>query len=96
MAFVGLLLYSVPLMIGGTLKGLMWMDGKPFMETVTLMAPYWLWRAIGGTMMWISHLLFAYNFYQMIRNSDKAEIKNLALEKIGMINRKENQSMLVD
>ena len=95
MAFVGLLLYSVPLMIGGTLKGLMWMDGKPFMETVTLMAPYWLWRAIGGTMMWISHLLFAYNFYHMITHSDKGEIKKLAFEKIRSMNTKENQSMLV-
>lgn len=41
------------------------MDKKPFIESVVLMAPYWLWRAIGGTMMWISHFVFAYNFYKM-------------------------------
>ena len=95
-AFIGLLLYSIPLMIGGTMKGLLWMDGKPFMDSVTLMAPYWLWRAIGGTMMWISHLLFAYNFYHMIRHSAKSEIKKLAFEKIKMINKREAQTTLVN
>jgi cytochrome c oxidase cbb3-type subunit 1 len=95
-AFIGLLLYSVPLMIGGTLKGLMWMDGKPFMDSVNMMAPYWLWRAIGGTMMWLSHLIFAYNFYEMVRDSDKSDIKNLAFEKIRMITKKEKQSMVAN
>lgn len=95
LAFIGLLLYSVPLMIGGTLKGLMWMDGKQFIDSVSMMAPYWLWRAIGGTMMWLSHLLFAYNFYQMVRQSHKSEIRNLAFERIRTIN-KEKQEMLVN
>lgn len=75
LAFVGLMLYSIPLMIGGTLKGSMWIEGKPFIESVTMMAPYWLWRAIGGTMMWISHLFFAYNFYQMIAGHPVAQEK---------------------
>jgi cytochrome c oxidase cbb3-type subunit 1 len=66
LAFLGLMFYTIPLMIGGTLRGLMWMEGKPFIESVVLMAPYWLWRAIGGSLMWLSHLLFAYNFYRMV------------------------------
>jgi cytochrome c oxidase cbb3-type subunit 1 len=82
LAFVGLLLYSVPLMIGGTMKGILWMDGKPFMDSVTMMAPYWLWRAIGGTMMWISHLLFAWNYYQMIKTPKTFEVKEMALSKV--------------
>ena len=69
---VGLMFYTVPLMIGSTEKGLLWMDNKPFIQSVVLMAPYWLWRAIGGTMMWISHFVFAYNFYKMVNK--KAEI----------------------
>lgn len=72
LALIGLLFYTVPLMIGSTLKGLMWMDGKPFIDSVVLMAPYWLWRAIGGTLMWLSHILFAYNFYVMV--SRKKEV----------------------
>lgn len=70
LALIGLLFYTVPLMYGSTLRGLMWMDGKPFIESVVLMAPYWLWRAIGGSLMWFSHILFAYNFYKMVKRSD--------------------------
>lgn len=67
LAFLGLMFYSVPLMIGGTMRGLMWIEGKPFIESVVAMAPYWLWRVIGGTLMWISHFIFAYNMYRMIK-----------------------------
>ncbi len=70
-ALLGLLIYTIPLMYGSTLRGLMWIENKPFLESVTLMAPYWLWRAIGGTLMWISHLLFAYNFYCMVRKKEE-------------------------
>lgn len=73
LALIGLLFYTFPLMYGSTLRGLMWMEGtKSFIESVELMAPYWLWRAIGGSLMWLSHILFAYNFYVMVKK--KAEI----------------------
>ncbi len=65
LALIGLLVYSFALMIGGTLQGLSWIEGSPFMESVTLMAPYWVWRAIGGTMMFLSHLIFFYNVWKM-------------------------------
>ena len=74
LAFIGLLFYTFPLMYGSTLKGLMWMEGKPFIDSVELMAPYWLWRAIGGTLMWLSHILFAYNFYVMIKRKQEIVI----------------------
>jgi cytochrome c oxidase cbb3-type subunit 1 len=68
LALIGLLFYTFPLMYGSTLRGLMWMEGaKSFIESVELMAPYWLWRAIGGSLMWLSHILFAYNFYVMVK-----------------------------
>jgi cytochrome c oxidase cbb3-type subunit 1 len=66
LALVGLLFYTVPLMYGSTLKGVMWTQGKPFMDGVVFMAPYWLWRAIGGSLMWFSHVFFVYNFYRMV------------------------------
>jgi len=57
LALIGLLFYTFPLMYGSTLRGLMWMEGtKSFIESVELMAPYWLWRAIGGSLMWLSHI----------------------------------------
>ena len=80
LALIGLLFYTFPLMYGSTLRGLMWMDGKPFIESVELMAPYWLWRAIGGSLMWLSHILFAYNFYIMIKNKEGNEIPTLPID----------------
>lgn len=70
MAFIGLFAYMISLMIGGTLKGLSWIDGKPFIDSVVLMQPYWVWRAIGGSLMFLSHLVFAYNFYVMVKKKD--------------------------
>lgn len=75
LAFLGLMFYSIPLMIGGTLKGISWMDGKPFIDSVIMMAPYWLWRAIGGSLMWASHLVFAYNMYKMLAKAPKINIQ---------------------
>lgn len=84
-AFIGLLFYTIPLMIGGTIKGLYWLDGKPFIESVSLMHPFWLYRAIGGTMMWLSHIIFAFNLYQMVWGKDVADVKKegvVAIKKI--------------
>lgn len=75
LALIGLLFYTFPLMYGSTLRGLMWMEGtKSFIESVELMAPYWLWRAIGGSLMWLSHILFAYNFYVMVKKKEEIVI----------------------
>ena len=79
MAFIGLFAYMISMMTGGTLKGLSWIEGNYFLESVVLMRPFWVWRAIGGSLMFLSHLMFAYNFYVMtktspikVRSSDKS------------------------
>jgi cytochrome c oxidase cbb3-type subunit 1 len=82
LALIGLLFYTVPLMIGSTLRGQMWIAGKPFIDSVVHMAPYWLWRAIGGSLMWLSHIFFAYNFYKMISRHETVDVKEAALEKL--------------
>jgi cytochrome c oxidase cbb3-type subunit 1 len=80
LALIGLLFYTFPLMYGGTLKGLMWLNGKPFIDSVELMAPYWLWRAIGGSLMWLSHIIFAYNFYVMVKEKPEIVIPKSAID----------------
>ena len=65
LAFAGLFLYAVSMSVGGTEQGISWMSDSPFIESVELMAPYWVWRAVGGTMMLLSHVAFAYNVYAM-------------------------------
>lgn len=82
LALIGLMFYTVPLMIGSTLRGQMWIAGKPFIESVVHMAPYWLWRAIGGSLMWLSHIFFAYNLYKMIVRHETVDVKEAALEKL--------------
>ncbi|WP_118195863.1 cbb3-type cytochrome c oxidase subunit I [Albibacterium indicum] len=82
LALIGLMFYSVPLMIGGTMRGLSWMEGKPFIDSVVMMAPHWLWRAIGGSLMWISHLVFAYNLYRMWLSRSEVDVKDLALREL--------------
>ena len=80
-ALVGMVVYTVPLMIGGTLQGLSWIEGNAFMESVILMAPHWIWRAIGGSMMLLSHFVFIYNMWAMrpVRSEQKAVAKAAAL-----------------
>ena len=58
-------------MVGGTLKGLSWMAGEPFIKSVVLMAPYWLWRAIGGTFMLLAHFVYFYNLVDMLLLGEK-------------------------
>ncbi|SMD01831.1 cbb3-type cytochrome c oxidase subunit I [Pedobacter nyackensis] len=86
LALIGLMFYTIPLMYGSTLKGLMWMDGKPFIDSVVFMAPYWLWRAIGGSLMWLSHLFFAYNFYKMLKGNKTIDVTEVAIEKLNLSN----------
>jgi cytochrome c oxidase cbb3-type subunit 1 len=70
MAFIGLFAYMMSMMIGGTMKGMSWMEGHPFIESVLLMKHFWVWRAVGGSLMLIAHFVFAYNFYVMTRKKE--------------------------
>ena len=85
MALIGLLFYSISLMLGGTLKGMGWVAGKPFIDGVVSMAPYWLWRAIGGSLMWASHLVFAWNMYTMIAGDTETDISKEVMEELAHI-----------
>ncbi|UAY57449.1 cbb3-type cytochrome c oxidase subunit I [Arachidicoccus terrestris] len=84
LALIGLMFYTVPLMYGSTLKGMLWMQGKPFIEGVVMMAPYWVWRAVGGSLMWLSHLFFAYNFYRMVVKREEVNVAKTAIEKLNL------------
>ncbi|TAM85898.1 MAG: cytochrome oxidase [Candidimonas sp.] len=65
LATVGIIVYVMALSIGGTIQGLDWINGDPFIQSVVDMAPYWLWRSVGGTLMFLSHLVFAWNVWVM-------------------------------
>lgn len=78
LAFVGLFIYSISMMVGGTLKGLSWIEENPFIQSVILMRGYWVWRAVGGTLMFVSHLIFAYNIWYMIKQEKPATKESFA------------------
>jgi cytochrome c oxidase cbb3-type subunit 1 len=73
LALVGLILYGVSMSIGGTLQGMTWMSDAPFIESVAAMVLYWTWRGVGGTFMFLAHLVFAYNLYCMWPRSETTE-----------------------
>lgn len=69
---VGVVIYVLALSIGGSVQGMDWIRGAPFIESVTDMAPYWLWRSIGGTLMFLGHLVFAWNVWTMTYGGSRA------------------------
>lgn len=88
LALVGLMIYIFSLMIGSTEKGLLWMDKAPFIKGVALSVPYWVFRAVGGTLMWFSHFVFAYNFYRMIVPKKEIIIPQTPEEILNIVNAK--------
>jgi len=65
LALIGLALYVLAMTIAGLRQGLSWASGAAFIESVTAIAPWYLLRAIGGSLMAASHLLFAWNLWCM-------------------------------
>jgi cytochrome c oxidase cbb3-type subunit I len=65
LAVVGSFIYVISLSIGGTVQGLDWVHGKPFIQSVVDMSPYYVWRGVGGVLMFLSHLVFAWNVWRM-------------------------------
>jgi len=39
--------------------------GLPFIQSVIDMQPFYVWRGVGGLLMFLSHFVFAWNVWQM-------------------------------
>ncbi|MGB7480877.1 MAG: cbb3-type cytochrome c oxidase subunit I [Burkholderiaceae bacterium] len=62
----GFAIYFIGLSIGGWLQGLAMLDAsKPFMDSVHVTIPYLKARSIGGAVMTLGHLVFAFHFIAM-------------------------------
>ncbi|HJV52561.1 MAG TPA: hypothetical protein VJ652_13935, partial [Noviherbaspirillum sp.] len=62
----GFSIYVVGLTIGGWLQGVAMLDAaKPFMDSVTVTLPYLQARSVGGAIMTLGHLVFAFHFIAM-------------------------------
>lgn len=71
-AFIGIILYAVPLYWAGITQGLMWKQFSPdgflvyknFLETVTHLIPMYIIRSIGGTFFLIGAILMLINLWK--------------------------------
>ncbi|WP_394780253.1 cbb3-type cytochrome c oxidase subunit I [Undibacterium sp.] len=63
---VGFSIYFIGLSIGGWLQGMAMLDAsKPFMDSVNVTIPYLKSRSVGGAIMTLGHLVFAFHFVAM-------------------------------
>ena len=74
LAILGTIVYVLAMWNAGILQGLMWRTYTdagtlryPFITTVLAMNPYYVARAIGGTMFFVGTLLGCYNLWRTIR-----------------------------
>jgi cytochrome c oxidase cbb3-type subunit I len=65
LAFLGVTIYVGALSIAGTIQGLTWASGDPFIASVEAAQPYWQARVVSGFMMFLAHCIFAYNVWKM-------------------------------
>ena len=65
LALGGIAVYVVGLSVGGHLQGESWVDGEAFMESVRVAGPYMVWRAVGGLLMFVSHIFFFVALWKM-------------------------------
>lgn len=78
-ATLGVTTYVVALSVAGVEQGIAWGSGEPFIASVEAATPYWVWRAVAGSLMFLAHLIFAYNVYTMARHSQTPAVAATAL-----------------
>jgi cytochrome c oxidase cbb3-type subunit I len=64
-SLIGITGYVLAVSIAGTLQGLDWISGAPFIASVVAAKPFWLGRSVSGSMMFVGHVIFAYNVWRM-------------------------------
>ncbi len=77
---LGILLYITAMWVSGILQGLMWRAYDSlgfleysFIETVEAMHPFYIIRAIGGTLFVLGSLIMAYNLWRTARGDEASE-----------------------
>jgi cytochrome c oxidase cbb3-type subunit 1 len=70
LALSGILVYFVFLSIGGVLQGLKMLDASaPFQDSVLVTHPYLIARSVGGALMTLGHIIFAYHVLVLVKRS---------------------------
>jgi cytochrome c oxidase cbb3-type subunit I len=81
---LGVVLYFTSMWIAGITQGMMWRAhdefgnlAYSFIDTVTVLHPYYTIRAVGGTLYLLGMFLFAYNMYKTMTSSRRVEESEL-------------------
>ena len=80
LALGGMALYVVAMVVAGVLQGLSWMDGRPFIDSVVANRPWYVIRAVGGGLMTLGHVVFAWNLWLMRPQPRTRRLRVPALE----------------
>jgi len=77
---VAIVLYFASMWIAGITQGMMWRAVDEygnlmysFIDTVSVLHPYYVIRALGGLLYFVGMVMFAYNFYKTATSDDKLE-----------------------
>jgi cytochrome c oxidase cbb3-type subunit I/II len=88
-ATIGIVLYITSMWVAGVTQGLMWKafsaDGTltySFLETVKVLFPYYMVRALGGSLYLTGLLLMAYNLWQTAK-SGRPSIVTVPMQSVG-------------
>ncbi len=82
---LGVVLYFTSMWIAGITQGMMWRAhdefgnlAYSFIDTVTVLHPYYTIRAVGGTLYLVGFIMFAYNIYKTTsaRPVEESELQN--------------------
>jgi cytochrome c oxidase cbb3-type subunit 1 len=81
---LGVVLYFTSMWIAGITQGMMWRAHDEFgnleysfIDTVTVLHPYFTIRAVGGTLYLVGMFLFAFNMYKTMTSSRRVEESEL-------------------
>ena len=81
---LGIVVYAVPLYWAGFMQSSMWKDFTPegqlqyqFMDTVTRMMPFYIARAVGGTLYLVGAIVMTYNLIKTIKVGNFLEIEEV-------------------
>jgi len=81
---LGVVLYFTSMWIAGITQGMMWRAhdefgnlAYSFIDTVAVLHPYFIIRAVGGTLYFLGMFLFAYNMYKTMTSSRRVEESEL-------------------
>jgi cytochrome c oxidase cbb3-type subunit I len=76
-ATIGIVFYITAMWVSGVLQGLMWRAYTPvgfleysFIETVEAMHPFYVIRALGGSLFLVGALIMAYNLWMTVRHGE--------------------------